>query len=190
MANDEKENIDSTNNEAEVVETEEEILEEETTKEEVKDDRQDKPVETLEQRRARLLRQLNQTNKKLGIETPKKSKSDDFGYGEKAFLVANNIKEASEMELVKNIIQETGKTLEQVLDSKYFQAELKEMRELKATEGATPKSSKRAGQSAQDSVEYWLAKGELPPVSEVDLRRKVVNARIDKETKKGVFYNS
>ena len=87
-------------------------------------------------------------------------------------------------------MKDTGKDIESTLDSKYFQAELKEMRELKATEAATPSGTKRAGQSATDQVDYWLAKGELPPASERDLRQKVVNARMKKEGSSGVFYNS
>ena len=119
----------------------------------------------------------------------KVNKSNDLDYGQKAFLVANGVKEADEMKLVKGVMQETGKTLEDVLSSKYFQAELKEMRELKASSNAIP-NGKRSGTASQDSVDYWLAKGELPPAHEVELRRKVVNARIKKNDAKGVFYNN
>ena len=119
----------------------------------------------------------------------KVNKSNDLDYGQKAFLVANGVKEADEMKLVKGVMQETGKTLEDVLSSKYFQAELKEMRDLKASSNAIP-NGKRSGTASQDSVDYWLAKGELPPAHDVELRRKVVNARIKKNDTKGVFYNN
>lgn len=113
------------------------------------------------------------------------SKSDELDYGKKAFLVANGVKGEKETELVENIMSETGKTMEQVLESKYFKAELEEIRALKETEDALPKGSKKAGQSAQDTVEYWIAKKELP--KDRELRQKVVNARINKEKNKSVF---
>lgn len=118
------------------------------------------------------------------------SKSGELDYGQKAFLVANGIKGNDEIQKVRDIMSNTGKSLDEVLESKYFQAELKEMRELKATAEAIPQGSKRGTQSAQSTVEYWIAKGELPPVSDRELRQQVVNARIKKESKGGAFYNS
>ncbi len=176
----------------ETVDNQEDVQEEtqEETREEIT---REKPSETLEQRKARLERQLNQTNKKLGIddkpEQKSSKKSDGLDYGQKAYLLANGIKEGAEVKMVQDIMQETGKSLEQVLGSKYFQAELKEARELQASSNAVP-TGKRSGGTGQESVDYWLAKGELPPASDVDLRRKVVNARLQKVENKGVFYNS
>lgn len=122
-------------------------------------------------------------------ETKKATASNDLDYGAKAFLAVQGIKGADEIKLVKEFMSNTGKDLDSVVESKHFKAELEEMRELKKTAEATPTGSKRSGQSARDSVEYWVAKGELPPVSEPELRRKVVNARMKKETAKSVFYN-
>lgn len=115
------------------------------------------------------------------------SKLGELDYAQKAFLAVNDIKNANEIKLVEDIIANTGKTLEEVLESKYFQAELKELRDIETTKQATPPGSKRTGESALDTVEYWIAKGELPPASEVELRRKVVNARIQKEKQGSVF---
>lgn len=149
--------------------------------------------ETPEARKARLERQLKQLNKKHPelfeqSESRKSSQSGELDYGQKAYLVANGIKDSSEIKLAQTVMQETGKTLEQVLESKYFQAELSEMRESKATNNAIPKG-KRSGNATSDTVEYWLAKGTLPPVSEVELRRKVVNARAKKSESSSIFYN-
>ncbi len=138
--------------------------------------------EEAEGKRKRLETKLNK-----GTEKKPTGKSDDLDYGQKAFLIANGVKEADEIALVKDMMANTGKTLDDVIGSKYFQSELSEMRELRATSAATPKGSKRNGQSAQDSVEYWIAKGELPPASERELRQKVVNARMKAETNKSVF---
>lgn len=187
--------------ETEVKEVEKEVIDnsEDNEVEEKDDDstedsnNTERKPESLEDRKARLERQLSQTNKKLGIDSkPEKKpskKSDGLDYGQKAYLVANGIKGESETKLVQEIMSDTGKTLEQVLDSRFFQAELKEMRELQSASEATPKG-KRSNGTGQDSVEYWLAKGELPPASEVQLRRDVVNARLKKTTTKAPFYNS
>lgn len=128
-------------------------------------------------------------NKNKKPTEQKVNKSNDLDYGQKAFLVANGVKESDEMKLVKGVMQDTGKSLEDVLSSKYFQAELKEMRDLKASSNAIP-NGKRSGTASQDSVDYWIAKGELPPASDRELRQKVVNARIKKNDNKGVFYNN
>ncbi len=106
--------------------------------------------------------------------TPEKK---GFDYAEKAYLKSSGI-DATEFDLVKEVMEATGKDIDGVLGSKYFQADLKERREAKASDGATPSGSKRAGNSTRDSVDYWIAKGELPPLDQPDLRRKVVNAKI------------
>jgi len=112
--------------------------------------------------------------------TPKESKkSDELDYGQKAYLVANDIKSADEIKLVQTVMKDTGKTLEQVLESKYFQAELKEKRDLKVTDEATPTNSKRSNQGVKDSVDYWIAKGELP--EDRELKMKVIAARRAKD---------
>lgn len=165
-----------------------EIVEDEKKDDEVKDDEVEEDTtdwkskfEEEKGRRKRVETKLSKANPK----TKPPSKSGELDYGQKAFLVANGVKGSKETELVKNIMSDTGKTLEDVMESKYFKAELEEIRELKTTEDALPKGSKRTGQSGQDSVEYWLAKGELP--TDRDLRQKVVNARIEKEKNKNVF---
>lgn len=147
--------------------------------------------ETLEQKESRLARQLAQTRKKMGKSDEPTSKSDESGYGVKAFLVANGIKGANELEFAQKLQRETGKDYEALLDSTYFQTELKEFREKTATSNATPKGSKRANNSSTDTVEYWLAKGELPKGSDQkELRERIVNARMKGDKNKGTFYNS
>lgn len=188
MSIENNENIDSTNDESVELELDTNIEEESTTSEAPVE----KPRESLEARKARLERQLEQTNKKLGVTVERKventSNSNDLG--EKAYLIANGIKTADEIALAKTLSKETGKDIETLINTTYFQTELKGFREQKASDEATPKGNKRSNNTSVDSVEYWLAKGELPPASEVQLRRDVVNARMKKESSKGVFYNS
>lgn len=154
---------------------------------------EDKTIkETPVERVARLKGMLKRAETDAGIDEPEikkktSKKSEEFDYGEKAFLISNGIKEADEIALVKDIIGSTGKSLDDVMTSKYFQAELKELRDTKIATNAVPPGSKRTGQSAQNTVEYWIAKGELPPVSDRKLRQEVVNARIKVETDTNVF---
>lgn len=195
--NEEKEDIidSKENNESKEEETTEEESKGEETTEQKEETGDEKPVETLEQRQARLLRQLKQVNKKLGINEDKpqnksSKKSEGFDYGEKAYLTANGIKGSEEHEFAQKLQKQTGLDLDSLLEDTYFQTKLNEFREQKATTNATPSGTKRSNNSSVDTVEYWIAKGALPPASDVELRRKVVNARLKKEDSKGVFYNS
>lgn len=156
----------------------------------------DKPQETPDAKRARLQRQLDQHNKKFGFDKKDEQKpkpdtqSTGLDYGQKAFLVANGIKGKEETELVQEVMAATGKSLEDVIESKYFQAELKERRDAKSAQDALPTQSKRSAAPARDGVDYWLSKGELPPKDQVELRRKVLNAKITKAKNGSKFYNS
>jgi hypothetical protein len=91
-----------------------------------------------------------------------KSQPKEFDYGQKAFLIANGIK-TEEFDFVKSVIAATGKSLDDVIVSKYFQAELKEKRDAEAVKNATPSDTKRTAPSINSTVDYWLEKGEYPP---------------------------
>lgn len=167
----------------------------------VEDESQEQPEEETTDWKAEALK-LRGINKRLEtkikkgekpVEQPQpqdKPKSNELGYAEKAFLRVNDIKGAEELKLVQNIMADTGKSLDEVIESKYFQAELKELREEKATKEAIPTTSKRSNTATRDTVDYWIAKGELPPVDQVQLRRDVLNARIKKEAEDSKFSNN
>jgi len=148
---------------------------------------------TLEEKRekaGRLKRALSKLEKELGADEPKepqsKGKPGEFDYGQKAYLRAEGIK-ANEIPLVQQAVNDTGKTIEQILEAKWFQEDLKAFREQSATDDALPKGTKRPSQPGRDSVEYWIAKGELPPHDQVELRRKVVNEKTKIATNKRTF---
>ena len=119
-------------------------------------------------------------------DKPEPKEKQGFDYAEKAFLTANGIK-SDEYAFVEEVMKSTGKSLDEVLEAKYFQSELKERREEKASKDAIPSGSKRAATSSRDTVEYWIAKGELPPENQRELRQQVVNARIKSEKDKSQF---
>ena len=164
-----------------------------------------KDVEEATKQRATKSRQMRETlrkeneNLKKGLnadgtakETPAAEKKEEPKTGELdrvdlAVLRTEGITDAKELALVKSWMKDTGRPLESVLDNKIFKSELKEMRDLAATEDATPDGQKRSGASAKTSVEYWLAKpkGELP--ADPALRSKVVKARIAQEKSGSMF---
>jgi hypothetical protein len=167
-----------------------------STSNESKDEQRN--AETPEARKARLDRQTEQHKKKhpelyesKTTETAATTRqtTDDFDRSDKAYLIANGIKGDKEMTLAKEFMTNTGKSLEEVLDSKFFQAELKEMRDLETTQAATPGNTRRSGNSGQDTVDYWINRGEMPPKSMPQLRRDYVNAKLKKEKKGGKFYD-
>lgn len=140
----------------------------------------------------RMQTKLNKSKEKPEKEDKKETKKNngELGYAEKAYLRAEGIKGSDEFELVQEYIVNTGKSLEKVLENKHFQNDLKDLRDEKSVKEALPQGSKRAGGAARDTVEYWISKGELPPVAEVELRRKVVNAKLQAKKNSGMFYNS
>lgn len=97
---------------------------------------------------------------------------------------STKIEHDEDVEFLRETIRETGKPQAYILGSKWFQTELKERQELRATTEATPSGSKRSPTaSSQTNPEYWLARGELPPDTPENrkLREDVVNLRYERE---------
>jgi len=120
------------------------------------------------------------------VKKPASKKEEGLDRVDKAILRVEKITDSDEVDLVQSIMKETGKDLEAVLESKYFKSELAALRQDRETKDAIPNNSKRTGQSTRDSVEYWLAKGELPKDNPA-LKIKVVNAKIAREKDKNQF---
>lgn len=180
-------------NEEEIVEETEETTQEADTEDTSEEPKAQKPKETLEAKKARLERQLKQTRKQMGEtddEPAPSKKSGDLDYGQKAYLTATmNIRGSEEWALVKEYVG-NGKSIDDLVDNRHFNNDLKDLREAKASKDALPSGTKRSGQSARDDVSYWIAKGELPPHDQVELRRAVVNARMKAEGNDNAFVPS
>lgn len=190
---------ETKNESVEVVETQNN----DTVETEAESTRTEKVVktETPEAKVARLARELRRAQIKAGIaveeaeaEAAKPAhKPFELGYDHKAYLNANGIKGKDEYELVKEYVANTGKDLEEVVESKHFQNELLELRQIKDSKLASNAASgnTRGGQSAKDTVDYWLNKGPdvLPPAYMTELRRQVVAARVKKSSNQSPFLN-
>lgn len=137
-----------------------------------------------EKAEAKLKAEVGSSKKSTEVGSSKKSKSKgELDYAQKAFLIANGIKGTEEQELVLDVMSATGKDLDEVVENKYFINDLKDLREAKAVNEATPPSSGRSPTSSPKSeVGYWVAKGEMPPVDQPKLRQEFVQARMKAQT--------
>lgn len=114
-------------------------------------------------------------------------KKEGFDYGELAYIEAKGFSDEEDVAYIEKTIKESGKDLKELLSTNWFKADLKERQEIRASKNAIPEGTKRSGGGANDQVEYWLAKGELPPADKKELRRKVINAKIDSGKKANKF---
>ena len=149
-------------------------------------------------KQAGMAKRFNTRLKKLADETkkPKPEVKADAPVAKKegilnaldrAVLRVEKITEPEEIELVELRMKETGRDLEALLAASWFKSELQELREKATSFVNMPVGSKRSNQVARDSVEYWIAKGELPPKGQRQLRIDVVNAKMKREQNKSIF---
>lgn len=140
-------------------------------------------------KRQGMLKRYETKLKKLKEEYAKKSEPEakpqdkkEFDLAEKSYLLANGIKK-NEFQLVFDEVKATGKAIDDILESKYFQ----EKREFAASKEAIPSGTKRSSGAAKDEVDYWLQKGQFPPADQIELRRKVANALAKQSERKNKF---
>ena len=106
----------------------------------------------------------------------------------------SDIVDEDEVELVKKMMEETGKEIDVLIETKYFKSELEELRDKKTTEKATSDiRGGKGGTKASDSPEYWIAKGVPPTTEQVpDKKTRVAIARAmmaNASTSGKKFYN-
>ena len=127
-------------------------------------------------------------------KTKKSEPDEEFGLLEKSYLRSADIVDEDEVELVKKMMEETGKEIDVLIETKYFKSELEELRDKKTTEKATSDiRGGKGGTKASDSPEYWIAKGVPPTAEQVpDKKTRVAIARAmmtDASTSGKKFYN-
>jgi hypothetical protein len=110
-------------------------------------------------------------------EKPEAKNSSELGYGELAYLAAKNIEFDEQIEFIESVMKKTGDTLKVVLKDDFVLNKLKTLEDAKKVKEATPSNSKRSNSTPRDEVDYWLARGEMPPADKPELRRKYVNAK-------------
>ena len=117
----------------------------------------------------------------------------NFDYGELAFYNTktgvNRIESNEDLEFLQQTMQETGKSQNSILESNWFQSELKERQESRASINAIPKSRNRVGEPSYDETEMAYAKfqetGTLP--EDLATRIKVKNKLVEAKRNEGMF---
>lgn len=143
----------------------------------------------IAKRNATRIEKLKNTKVEVPVEKTLKTEKG-FDFSEKSYMRSAGLK-PSEYDLVQQYT-DSGKSLDDVLDEgttvgRLFALELKERRETQTSKEAIPQGSKRSGSSTKDNVEYWVAKGELPPAGQTKLRREVIAARMAQEKNTSKF---
>lgn len=168
---------DEYNEEEQQEEEQEEESSEEAPSEEQEEESLEERVKRLEQERDQERSERVKQERIAKRRANQEDTSTKQDYGQKAYLVAQGIKDPEEQEVVFNAMQRTGDELENVVNDEFIQNKIQKLRNDKEAEQATPKSSGRSGSPASDSVEYWVQKGELPPKDQKpQLRRDVLQA--------------
>ena len=179
----------ATNDQVEI--KDEDIKEEDFSSEELENDSTDWKAKALELKgiAKRRATQLAKAKEKLATKPEPElieNKSDEPNYGKLAYLETKGVL-GEDVDWALSTEKESGKSLAELFNSKWFVAELKERKEAKITADATPSASRRSTSGARDQVDYWLAKGELPPIDQPELRRAYVNGRAKKEANLNKF---
>ena len=176
-----------------------ELLEEtDFTPEELENEETDWKTKALElkglnKRRASKLAKVNELLKKPpeSKPNPEPVKKEGFDYAELAYLTAKGISD-EDVSFVEENVKNTGKSLKDLMEAKWFQSELLERKEARVTKEAIPVGSKRSTPSGKDNVDYWrtqieAGKAKLSDIPDINLRREVLNARIKTEEGKSKF---
>lgn len=174
-------------NEGEVVELEAEVatLEEATEEEQDTTDWKGKFEEAQGKlRRAETKLEKSKIEKK--VEEVLVEKRSDLDETQLEYLDLKGVRDDDEIELVKGVMKKTGMTLRSALHDDYTQTKLAVMRKDKERLDATPGATRRAGGTAVNTVDYWVARHEqsggkdLP--KDFTLRAEVINRLVDRDS--------
>ena len=120
------------------------------------------------------------------VEQKLDEKKNEPDYAKLAYLEQKGITSDEDIAWVEAAAKDSGKSLRELFGSNWFKAELKERQEAAASKEAIPSGSKRSANSTRDTVEYWIAKGELPK-DDPELARKVVAEKRKQASNKSMF---
>jgi len=127
-------------------------------------------------------------------KSSKKSEpNEEFGLLQKGFLRSANIVDEEEVQLVKDLMAETGKEIDVLIDTKYFKSELEALQTKKKNELATSGIKTGRGETnAVNTAEHWIAKG-VPPTKEQvpdrKTRAKIARAMMSSQKSSKTFYS-
>lgn len=155
-------------------------------------------IETQANDIASLKRSLKKATKETKTDTPEKTtdNSDLVQKYDLLLMKQEGLQSDSEQQLAQKLQSETNLPMEKLLSSKYFKAELEELRTAETNANATTgiKGDKSSTGDPKQSAEYWIAKGEYPSREQVpdrEVRKKIRENMKEKASGlSGKFYNS
>ena len=117
----------------------------------------------------------------------KPDKPDELDKSDKALEIAQHAllnssgyKASEQQDYVFEQAKKLKVDVSEIVNDDYHKSKLKAISDKLAVQGNMPKGGGTGGGGASDSVEYWLAKDELPPDQE--LAEKVVEAKKKKDS--------
>ena len=126
-------------------------------------------------------------------ETPKETKTEEFGLVHKTYLRAAGITAEDEVELALTTAKKWGVGIDKVVDDEDFKIKLERLRTQKSNELATSNIKGGTGASqAKLTPEYWDAKGVPPSPTDVPdrkIRIKIARAMMENKKSGKKFYN-
>lgn len=189
----EQQDVDLENNEAEEQEQPAQETPEETPEEpEVNVEELQAELAKYKRINEKLNKQVDQKQESAPKDAPKEQKSSDksgeLDFGQKAYLKSYGISGSDELALVRQF-QTRGFELDSIVEDDVFTAKLDNLRQAKQTAAATPKGTKRSGQTGTTEVDIAVAKykesGELP--KDFKLRNEVIDKAIAQKSSSAPF---
>ena len=179
-------------NDENVVTTDDTVVEDDTTVETSDKSEPTEKEKELESELGNLKRdfkKLQKEKEKEAVETVSKSdKSDELNEGQIALLSVKGFSDSADIAYIEGEMKVSGKSLTEVIELKYVQEALGDLKKARDVEDAGDIKSKRSHSSARNTVEFHLQKGtNVLEIEDVKLRREVVNARINTEKNKSKF---
>ncbi len=123
---------------------------------------------------------------------PEANKPDELDKSDKALEIAqrallnsSGYKASEQQDYVFEQAEKLKIDVSEIVNDDYHKSKLKAIKDKLEVQGNMPRGGGKGGGGASDSVEYWIAKGELPPDQE--LAEKVVEAKKKNESGKKQF---
>jgi uncharacterized protein (DUF3084 family) len=147
----------------------------------------DEQIANLSKLKRELKKEVKEVKKSDSTHITKQT--DDLDWGEKSYLRASGI-EPLDFDFVQEQMRESGiRDIGKLIENPYFKTALKEQIDARAVKEATPSKTRGSSESTTTKVDYWIARGELPPNNpeNAQLRRDVVNRRLEIEQSSNKF---
>lgn len=121
-------------------------------------------------------------------KAPEKPQSDEVDYKEltlKSFLKGEGVAHPDDQKIVRDEAKRLSLPIDEVIGMEHIKTKLEAAKEARTAQSGMVKGKGRGSGTTQNDVDYWVAKGELPPDQE--LAEKVVDAKIKKEQSGKMF---